>query len=89
MASWSDNIYSDNDTIRSNLISGAYAAAIITFSNAGIDPLVFRDLEWNGSDIIRKSDSLSSGSFSEAQKLKYFPQLVQLVDIGSKRRIYP
>ena len=88
MASWSDKVYNENSDRRSSLITTAYSEAIITFSAISCPDFTYRDLKWEGGSIIRSSDSLSSGSFTERQKLYYFPQLVQLVDIGSKKVIY-
>jgi hypothetical protein len=88
MASWSDEIYASNADRRSSLISTAFAEAITTLTTISCPDFTYRDLKWEAGDIIRASDSLSSGSFTDRQKLEYFPQLVQLVDIGSKKVLY-
>jgi len=89
MATWSDDIYNDNKDQRDTLIDTAYIEAIATFSSNGVADFIYRELKWQTGDIVRASDNLSSASFSQSQKLKYFPQLVQLVDIGSKLQLYP
>jgi hypothetical protein len=89
MASWSDTIYDENRDQRNNLIDIAYSEAIATFNSRGVADFTYRELRWVGGDIVRASDNLSSGSFSKSQKLKYFPQLVELVDIGCKQVLYP
>ena len=60
----------------------------ITLNAISCPDFTYRDLKWEAGHIIRASDSLSSGSFTDRQKLEYFPQLVQLVDIGSKKVLY-
>lgn len=88
MASWSDEVYNANSDRRSSLISTAYSEAVTTLNAISCPDFTYRDLKWESGNIIRASDSLSSGSFTDRQKLYYFPQLVQLVDIGSKKVIY-
>lgn len=89
MATWSDIIYNDNRDLRNNLIDTSYVEAIITFSSRSVPDFTYRELRWVSGDIVRASDSLSSSSFSQSQKLKYFPQLAQMVDIGCKLVLYP
>jgi hypothetical protein len=89
MASWSDTIYDENRDQRNNLIDIAYTEAIATFNSRGVADFTYRELKWVGGDIVRASDNLSSASFTQSQKLKYFPQLAQMVDIGSKLQLYP
>jgi hypothetical protein len=89
MATWSDIIYSENRDQRDTLIDIAYVEAVITFSSRGVPTFTYRELQWNGADIVRASDNLSSASFTQSQKLKYFPQLAQMVDIGCKLVLYP
>lgn len=89
MATWSDTIFVENRDLRNNLIDTAYAEAVITFSSRGVADFIYRELKWENGDIIRASDNLSSTSFSQRQKLKYFPQLAQMVDIGCKLVLYP
>lgn len=88
MASWSDTVYGRNADIRGSLISSAYSEAVITLMNISCPDFTYRDLKWESGNIIRASDSLSSVSFTDRQKLEYFPQLVQLMDIGSKKVLY-
>ena len=88
MASWSDNVYAENDARKNSLISTAYSDAVTTLNAISCPDFTYRDLKWEAGHIIRASDSLSSGSFTDRQKLEYFPQLVQLVDIGSKKVLY-
>ena len=89
MATWSDTIYVENRDQRDNLINTAYVEAIITFTNRSVPDFSYRELKWESGDIVRASDSLSSSSFTQRQKLKYFPQLAQMVDIGCKLVLYP
>ena len=88
MASWSDKVYAENADIKSSLISTAYSEAVTTLNAISCPDFTYRDLKRESGDIIRASDSLSSSSFTDRQKLYYFPQLVQLMDIGSKKVIY-
>ena len=89
MATWSDIIYNDNRDLRDTLINTAYAEAVNTFSGRSVPDFSYRELRWVGGDIVRASDNLSSASFTQSQKLKYFPQLAQMVDIGCKIVLYP
>jgi hypothetical protein len=89
MATWSDTIYSENKDQRDSLIDTSYVEAVTTFISKGVTTFTYRELKWDGADIVRASDNLSSASFSQLQKLKYFPQLAQMVDIGSKLQLYP
>jgi len=89
MATWSDEIFTENKNLRDTLITNSYVEAIATINAQGVNDFSYRELKWASGDIVRASDNLSSSSFSQSQKLKYFPQLVQLVDIGSKLRLYP
>ena len=89
MATWSDEIYIENKDLRDTLINTSYAEAIATFNSRGVADFTYRELKWVGGDIVRASDNLSSASFTQSQKLKYFPQLAQMVDIGSKLQLYP
>lgn len=88
MAIWSDIIYNENRDQRDTLIDTSYAEAVITFSARSVPDFSYRELRWVGGDIVRASDNLSSVSFSQSQKLKYFPQLAQMVDIGCKLVLY-
>lgn len=89
MATWSDIIYGENRDKRDLLIDIAYTDAVNTFSGRGVADFSYRELKWVSGDIVRASDNLSSASFTQRQKLKYFPQLVQMVDIGCKQVLYP
>jgi hypothetical protein len=89
MATWSDVIYGENRDQRDLLIDTSYVEAITTFNSRGVADFSYRELKWQSGDIVRASDNLSSASFTQRQKLKYFPQLVQMVDIGCKQVLYP
>lgn len=88
MASWSDIVYAENADRKSSLISTAYSEAVTTLGAISCPDFTYRDLKWEGGNIIRASDSFPSSSFTDRQKLYYFPQLVQFVDIGCKKVLY-
>lgn len=89
MASWTDDVFNKNKSIRDNFISDGYNNVVSTFTNIGVPEFTYRDLYWNGSDIYLKSSMIPQGSFTPSMKLKYYEQLRQLLDIGTLKNLYP
>jgi hypothetical protein len=91
MATWTDIIYGRIESKRDNFVTNGYDEAKNTFINKAVDNCAFRDISWDSAaaqfTIIETGQQHST--WSPDQKLKYFPQLLQLIVIGSEQVLYP
>lgn len=91
MATWTDQVYNDVKTKRDNFVTNGYDEAMTTFITNGIAACAFRDISWDdaASQFIIIETGQQHSSWSPDQKLKYFPQLIQLIIVGSEQVLYP
>lgn len=91
MATWTDQVYGEVKTKRDNFVTNGYDEARNTFVINAIDSCSFRDISWDvaASQFTIIETGLQHSSWSPDQKLKYFPQLLQLIIVGSEQVLYP
>lgn len=90
MATFTDQIFYDVKAKRDDFVSGAYENARITFINNGVGNCSYRDIKWDEGSIkfVVIETGLEDTSFTLEQKLKYYNQLIQLIVIGSEKKLY-
>ena len=87
MATFTDTIFENTQTLYNHSIENGYEDAKNTLSNISAPYTIFRDLLWDGGAIYRKSDNKYYADFTMHEKAKYFEQLKALVYICSKRKL--
>lgn len=91
MATWTDQVYDEVKNKRNDFVTNGYDEAKTTFTNNSILSCSFRDIAWD--DAASQFTIIETGqqhsTWSPDQKLKYFPQLIQLIIIGSEQVLYP
>jgi hypothetical protein len=91
MATWTDQVYDEVKVKRDNFVTNGYDEAKTTFLNNSIDSCSFRDISWDAgaSQFTIIETGQQHSTWSPDQQLKYFPQLIQLIVIGSEQVLYP
>lgn len=90
MATFTDQIFNDVKAKRDDFVADAFEKARMTFMSNGVSSCAFRDIRYEEgiNKFVVIETGLEDTSFTIAQKLKYYPQLLQLLVIGSEQKLY-
>lgn len=90
MATFTDTIFNNVKAKRDDYVTDAFEKARTTFTSNGIPNCSFRDIKWDESisKFVVIETGLEDTSFTLEQKLKYYPQLIPLIVIGSEKKLY-
>ena len=91
MATWTDQVYNEVKAKRDDFVTNGYDEARATFITNSVDSCAFRDISWDvgASQFTIIETGQQHSTWSPDQKLKYFPQLLQLIIVGSEQVLYP
>ena len=90
MATFTDEIFNDVKYKRDEFVADAFEKARMTFAANGVPNCSFRDIRWDESILkfVVIETGIEDTSFTLEQKLKYYPQLIPLLVIGSEKKLY-
>lgn len=90
MATFTDDIFNNVKAKRDDFVADAFEKARMTFTTNGVPSCAFRDIRWDEgmAKFVVIETGLEDTSFTLEQKLKYYPQLIPLLVIGSEKKLY-